>query len=88
MHDTLAQVGSKSHGNVYPEQVVDDPELVVQEPCPDEDREVRGDRERHHEQRALEPLQLQVGLVQRDREEEAERKRERRPRDPRRRMSR
>ena len=60
-------------GDVGPERLVDDPELVVQEPLPDEDREERGDREREHEQRALDPPQLEAGLVQRDREEEADR---------------
>ena len=73
MHDTFAQVGSKSHGMSRSERLVDDAELVVQEPLPDEDREEGGDREREHEQRALDPPQLEAGLVEHDREEEADR---------------
>ena len=73
MHETLAQVGSKSHGTWIPSRLLIDAEVVVEEARPDEDREVGGDRVRDHEQRALQLLQPQVGLVQRDREEEAER---------------
>ena len=64
MHDTFAQVGSKSHGMSVPQHLVDDPELVVQEPVPDEDREERGYGERQDQQRALGPPKLEVGLVQ------------------------
>ena len=60
-------------GDVGAERLVDDPELVVQKPLPDEDREESGDRERQHEQGALRPTQLELGLVEGDREEEADR---------------
>ena len=69
MQDTFAQVGSKSQGMSVRQRLVDDPELVVQQPLPDEDGEERRDREREHEQRALDAPQLQRRLVQRDREE-------------------
>ncbi len=53
--------------------LVDDPELVVQEALPHEHGEEGRHREGQHEQRALGATQHQARLVERDREEEADR---------------
>ena len=42
--ETLAQDGSNSHGMCDVEEPVDDPEVVVQEALPDEQRQEAGDR--------------------------------------------
>ena len=65
-----------SHGTWMPNSLVDDAEVVVQETGPDEQREEARDRVRDDEDRAVEALEAQPALVERDREEEADGERE------------
>src|SRR5215211_6205191 len=57
------------------QQLVDDPEVVVQQAAPDEDGQEGRDRVRQHEDHAVEALQREL-LLERDRQEEPEGERE------------
>ena len=58
------------------EELVDDAEVIVQQAGPDEEREEARHRPRDDEGGAVETLQAHAALVERDREEEAERERD------------
>ena len=57
MHETFAQFASKSHGMLQVQDAVDDAEVVVQEPLPDEQRQEARHGPRDEDQRPVGALE-------------------------------